>query len=74
MGNLLPNDQVGDNGMSYDESVDQENYMMYTSYLSMVENGGCTQEEAMELLQLTEEQINAFIEQFELTEEEENEE
>lgn len=55
---------IGDNGMGFDESQDQEDYMMYNTYLSMVESGS-TEEEAMELLSLTQKDIDAFIDKFE---------
>jgi hypothetical protein len=62
--------EFGDNGMNFDESIEQENYMTYSSYLSLVEESGCTQEKAMELLSLTEEKIASFRMQFDPKEEE----
>ncbi|GAB1358443.1 hypothetical protein MASR1M31_02210 [Porphyromonadaceae bacterium] len=55
---------IGDDGMGFDESQDQEDYMTYSTYLSMVESGS-TEERAMELLRLTQKDIDAFIDKFE---------
>lgn len=52
--------ELGDNGMDFDESIEQENYMIYSTYLSLVEEGGCSKEKALELLSLNEEQINVY--------------
>ena len=66
----LPQGPIGDDGMrGYDESQEQEDYMTYQTYLSLVEEGGCTEEEALELLELTQEKVSVFIEQFEPSEE-----
>lgn len=64
---------IGDDGMGFDESQDQEDYMIYSAYLSIVENGS-TEERAMETLRLTQKDIDAFIDKFEPKEEDLEEE
>lgn len=63
--------EVGDNGFGYDETQDQEDYGTYSNYIELIETAGFSEKEAMEMMGLTENQIDSFIKRFEIDEKDE---
>ena len=59
---------VGDNGIGFDETKDQEDYNTYMNYISLVEETGLNEEDIMHMMQLTHADVDMLISKFEIEE------
>lgn len=57
---------VGDNGFGYDNTQDQEDYGTYSNYLTLIEDGGLSEDEVMKMMKLNQKTVNNLIERFEI--------
>jgi hypothetical protein len=56
--NSLPSKKLhGDNGFGFDESPEQENYLTYSNYKSLLESTNLPEEEILSMMEITKEQI-----------------